>query len=271
MRTLHRDIKSSNILLDDNWNAKISDLGLSKLGPANQQYTFLVSNTVGTIGYCDPLYVETGLLTKESDVYSFGVVLFEVLCGRLCTSNKNDLHQPLIGLVQRYYKEKKISEIVFHDIRDGIKPKSLEAFITIAYRCLKRNLEDRPLMTDVVRTLESALEYQVDQLNTNLVSTSQLSKEIVTLSLKNDGGPGLSTSKPFEDDIEAEVNSYFHQMFSGQLTVDAMIQMLARYKESSEKREQSIFECVIANLFEEYKFFNKYPESQLKPVADLFA
>lgn len=117
-------------------------------------------------------------------------------------------------------------------------------------------MEDRPLMTDVVRTLESALDYQVDQLN--------------TLSLKNDGDPGLSTSKPFEDDIEAEVNSYFHQMFSGQLTVDAMIQMLARYKESSEKREQSIFECVIANLFEEYKFFNKYPESQLKPVADLF-
>ena len=63
-RVLHRDIKSSNILLDENWNAKISDLGLSKFGPANQQYTFLVSNTVGTIGYCDPLYVETGLLTR---------------------------------------------------------------------------------------------------------------------------------------------------------------------------------------------------------------
>ncbi|CAI9284886.1 unnamed protein product [Lactuca saligna] len=210
----------------------------------------------GTIGYCDPIYVETGLLTKESDVHAFGVVLFEVLCGRLCTINKKDIHQPLTGLVRRCYKEKTINEIVFHSIRDGIKPKSLEAFITIAYRCLKRNLEDRPLMTDVVRTLESALDYQVDQLN--------------TLSLKNDGGPGLSTSKPFEDDIEAEVNSYFHQMFSGQLTVDAMIQMLARYKESSEKREQSIFECVIANLFEEHKFFNKYPESQLKAVADLF-
>ncbi|KAL4577640.1 hypothetical protein LXL04_013750 [Taraxacum kok-saghyz] len=71
------------------WNPKILDLGLSKFGPANQQCTFCISNVVGTIGYCDPLYIETGLLTKESDVYSFGVVLFEVLCGRLCISNKN--------------------------------------------------------------------------------------------------------------------------------------------------------------------------------------
>ncbi|KAL7597504.1 hypothetical protein Lser_V15G22281 [Lactuca serriola] len=177
-RALHRDIKSSNILLDKNWNAKISDLGLSKLGPANQQYTFLVSNIVGTIGYCDPLYVETGLLTKESDVYSFGVVLFEVLCGRLCTSNKKDVHQSLTGLVRRHYKENNINDLIFGNLRDTINHKSLEAFITIAYQCLKRNLEERPLMVDVVRTLESALEYQVSSVvlmeNTNPTSTTYI-------------------------------------------------------------------------------------------------
>ncbi|CAI9261121.1 unnamed protein product [Lactuca saligna] len=128
-RVLHRDIKSSNILLDENWNARIADLGLSKFGPANQQYTFLVSNTVGTFGYCDPIYVETGLLTKESDVYSFGVVLFEVLCGRLCISYHNKA-QSFTEIVRKSYKQN------------------------------KRDREQRPLMNEIVTALEMALIYQ---------------------------------------------------------------------------------------------------------------
>nr|KAJ0203676.1 hypothetical protein LSAT_V11C500249010 [Lactuca sativa] len=159
-RVLHRDIKSSNILLDENWNAKISDLGLSKFGPANQQYTFIVSNAVGTVGYCDPLYVESGLLTKESDVYSFGIVLFEVLCGRLCITHQAGIHQSLVGLVRQYYKQNKINEIIYDTIKDEMTPKSLDAFTKIAYQCLERELEERPLMTEVVRILESVLEYQ---------------------------------------------------------------------------------------------------------------
>ncbi|KAJ0802444.1 putative protein kinase RLK-Pelle-CrRLK1L-1 family [Helianthus annuus] len=82
-RVLHRDIKSANILLDEKWIVKVSDFGLSKISPANQAYTYLVSNVVGTPGYCNPLYWELGFLSKEYDVYSFGVVLFEILCGRL--------------------------------------------------------------------------------------------------------------------------------------------------------------------------------------------
>ncbi|KAJ0954728.1 putative protein kinase RLK-Pelle-CrRLK1L-1 family [Helianthus annuus] len=72
-RIIHRDIKSANILLDANWNAKVSDMGLSKIAPANQQRTGLVTQLAGTAGYCDPSYMETYCLTKESDVYSFGV------------------------------------------------------------------------------------------------------------------------------------------------------------------------------------------------------
>ncbi|KAJ9537719.1 hypothetical protein OSB04_030452 [Centaurea solstitialis] len=153
-RVLHHDIKSANILLDENWNARISDLGLSKFGPANQQITFLVSNAVGTIGYCDPVYVETGVLTKESDVYSFGVVLFEVLSGRLCIGNNKDKHRLLTGLARECYEENKLHEIIYKNIKDEIKPKSLKAFLAIAYQCLKRDLEERPLMTKVVRVLE---------------------------------------------------------------------------------------------------------------------
>ncbi|KAL7614879.1 hypothetical protein Lser_V15G06509 [Lactuca serriola] len=101
-RVLHRDIKSSNILLDENWNARMGDLGLSKFGPANQKHTFVISNNIaGTLGYCDPQYLETGILTKETDVYSFGVVLFEVLCGRLCLG-QNDKNHSFTDLVRKH-------------------------------------------------------------------------------------------------------------------------------------------------------------------------
>ncbi|XP_023759590.1 putative receptor-like protein kinase At5g39000 isoform X1 [Lactuca sativa] len=161
-RLLHRDIKSSNILLDDNWNARISDLGLSKFGPANQNYTFLVTNNrVGTIGYCDPLYLESGILTKESDVYSFGVVLFEVLCGRLCFESY-DKPQSFTQLVRKHYRQKNLNEIIWGDIKEEIHPTSLEVFSAIAYQCLKNDSEKRPLMEDVVTKLEIALEYQVN-------------------------------------------------------------------------------------------------------------
>ncbi|KAI3986448.1 hypothetical protein MKX01_037730 [Papaver californicum] len=89
--------------------------------------------------------------------------------------------------------------------------------------------------------------------------------------LQNGGAADSSSSDGgYPDDVEGEANSYFHQMFSGQLSIDAMVQMLARYKESPEKREQSIYECTIGNLFEEYKFFPKYPERQLRIAAVLF-
>ncbi|TKY68978.1 CCR4-NOT transcription complex subunit 1 [Spatholobus suberectus] len=115
--------------------------------------------------------------------------------------------------------------------------------------------------------------------HTDLVASRQLSEELERLHisiidsnprLQNGGTVDSSTSDGYADDIEAEANSYFHQMFSDQLTINAMVQMLARFKESSVKREKSIFECMIANLFEEYRFFPKYPERQLKIAAVLF-
>ncbi|GJV56059.1 kinase-like domain, phloem protein 2-like protein [Tanacetum coccineum] len=126
-RVLHRDIKSTNILLDENWNARIADLGL---------------------------------LTKESDVYSFGVVLFELLCGRLSIGNSQE-RQPLTELVRKCYKQNTMDEIIFGNSKDEINPHSLKTFITIAYQCLKREREQRPLMIKVVKVLESALQLQV--------------------------------------------------------------------------------------------------------------
>ncbi|XP_022770231.1 CCR4-NOT transcription complex subunit 1-like isoform X3 [Durio zibethinus] len=125
----------------------------------------------------------------------------------------------------------------------------------------------------------SSTFFKVLKANSEVIASTQLLDEMERLhatimdsnpKLQNGGTTDSSTSDGYGDDIEGEANSYFHQMFSGQLTIEAMVQMLARFKESSVRREQLIFECMVANLFEEYRFFPKYPERQLKIAAVLF-
>nr|KAJ0207463.1 hypothetical protein LSAT_V11C500247970 [Lactuca sativa] len=160
-RVLHRDIKSANILLDENWNAKIADFGLSKYGPANQQHTFIFSDAKGTIGYCDPMYVETGLLTKESDVYSFGVVLFEVLCSRHCVDLRyKDERRILPMLVKKCQKQQTLHTIIDVRLRQQFDQHSFDMFVSLAYQCLERDRTHRPLMPSVVSKLKTALQYQ---------------------------------------------------------------------------------------------------------------
>ncbi|XP_019161048.1 PREDICTED: CCR4-NOT transcription complex subunit 1 [Ipomoea nil] len=117
------------------------------------------------------------------------------------------------------------------------------------------------------------------QSHTGLISSHYLSDELEKINmtyvnsnprLKTVGASNSSTSDAHADDIEAEVNSYFQQMFHEERSVESIIQMLARFKESSDKREQAVFEFMIANLFEEYKFFSKYPDKQLTIAAVLF-
>ncbi|GJT09451.1 kinase-like domain, phloem protein 2-like protein [Tanacetum coccineum] len=160
-RLIHRDIKSANILLDDKWKAKVSDFGLSKAGPANQMQTFIFSNAVGTPGYCDPLYFETGFLSKESDVYSFGVVLFEVMCGRLCFEYRNGhLTEILVHRWRRCYEENRLDEIILRGLKEQMESGSFSTFSHIAYRCVSKAREERPTMDEVLKELEIALEQQ---------------------------------------------------------------------------------------------------------------
>ncbi|KAM0037931.1 putative protein kinase RLK-Pelle-CrRLK1L-1 family [Helianthus debilis subsp. tardiflorus] len=161
-RVLHRDIKSSNILLDENWEAKISDFGLSKIGPSNVEITFLVTNACGTLGYIDPEYYKTGVLTKESDVYSFGVLLFEILCGRIgLIATYQDERRFLAPLAQRSCEQNTLYDIILPSIKNEIKTDSLNVYSMVAYKCLKEKRIERPMMAWIVKKLEKALDLQV--------------------------------------------------------------------------------------------------------------
>ncbi|KMT14742.1 hypothetical protein BVRB_4g075080 [Beta vulgaris subsp. vulgaris] len=165
---IHRDIKSSNILLDNNLTAKIADFGVSRLVPIDQtQVTTLVQ---GTFGYLDPEYFLTSHLSEKSDVYSFGVVLVELLTRR----------KPILwetGLEDRNLAMHFISSIKNKQLFDILEPQlmkeaSKEQLLTIANlveQCLNVKGEDRPSMKDVARVLEGfnkqANHYQSNQDN----------------------------------------------------------------------------------------------------------
>nr|XP_043636364.1 uncharacterized protein LOC122607439 isoform X2 [Erigeron canadensis] len=114
------------------------------------------------MGYIDPIYMATGVLSKESDVYSFGVVLFEVLCGRICIQDIQDnrLLNNLITLVRMRYENNKLDTLVKTSIKEQISPNCLEKFSNIAYQCLGPEREDCPSMTQVLSEHEIALRYQ---------------------------------------------------------------------------------------------------------------
>ncbi|KAF5787524.1 putative protein kinase RLK-Pelle-LRR-I-1 family [Helianthus annuus] len=135
-------------------------MGLSKVGPANQQHSVLVTNVVGTPGYCDPQYMETYTLTKESDIYSFGVVLFEVMCGRLCFKTTNSELEILVPMWKQNYIHKKLDRIIFKDLKLPMDPTSLETFSDIAFQCLHYSREQRPTTSLLVKKLGIALKCQ---------------------------------------------------------------------------------------------------------------
>ncbi|KAK2977194.1 hypothetical protein RJ640_008819, partial [Escallonia rubra] len=160
-RVIHRDVKSSNILLGENWAAKIADFGMSRLGPANQSCSHVSTDVKGTFGYMDPEYYLTRRLTRKSDVYAFGVVLFEVLCGRPAVDVTLDEEQWGLAAWAKYcIKEGILYQSIDPSLRGKISPNCLIAVVKIAEQCLHNLPMKRPTMAEVMVQLEYALVLQ---------------------------------------------------------------------------------------------------------------
>ncbi|KAF3574751.1 hypothetical protein F2Q69_00063053 [Brassica cretica] len=150
----HRDVKSTNILLDEKYRAKVSDFGTSRTVTVDQtHWTTLVS---GTVGYVDPEYYGSSQYTDKSDVYSFGVVLVELITGEkpvLTLSNTQEIK----GLADHFraaMKEDKFFDIMDVRIRDACKPEQVMAVANLARRCLNSKGKKRPYMREVFAELE---------------------------------------------------------------------------------------------------------------------
>lgn len=158
---IHRDIKSSNILLDANWTAKVSDFGLSLMGPESGR-DFRPTKAAGTVGYIDPEYYGLNVLTAKSDVYGLGVVLLELLTGkRAIFKNGEDGGMPIsvVDFAVPAIMAGELAKVL--DQRAGLpelnEGEAVELVAYTAMHCVNLEGKERPTMIDIVANLERAL------------------------------------------------------------------------------------------------------------------
>ncbi|XAR65167.1 Non-specific serine/threonine protein kinase [Bertholletia excelsa] len=154
-QVIYRDFKASNILLDGDFNAKLSDFGLAKAGPTGDR-THVSTQVMGTHGYAAPEYVATGRLTSKSDVYSFGVVLLEILTGRRAVEKSMaGVEQNLVDWAKPYLGDKrKLFRIMDTKLEGQYPQKGAHAAANLALKCLSTEPKLRPRMAQVLATLE---------------------------------------------------------------------------------------------------------------------
>ncbi|XP_071718461.1 probable receptor-like protein kinase At2g23200 [Rutidosis leptorrhynchoides] len=182
-RKVYHDIKSANIFLGKNWEAKISDFGLSKYHHVNQLECTASTYTIASSEvYLDPEYLRTGKFEKKSDIYSLGVVFFEILSGRLAYDQifLNENIKGIAAIAQKCFNEGTLEKIIdpklfeeteelFFGLKIGVNQESLEVFAKIAFRCLTKSQDRPPTIKVIIKELQDALHIQVSHYFKNLL------------------------------------------------------------------------------------------------------
>ncbi|XP_059064995.1 probable LRR receptor-like serine/threonine-protein kinase At5g48740 [Cryptomeria japonica] len=163
-KIIHRDIKTSNILLDSNLNGKLADFGLSRV-TGNDETSQINTAIKGTPGYLDPMYYKTHMLTDKSDVYSFGVVLLELTCGRKPIDVKVSTEKILLTEWAASYAgedkdEANIEEIVDKRLGKRYSMKSIIHLTNLAWRCIASEPSGRPSISEVVAEIKEAVTFE---------------------------------------------------------------------------------------------------------------
>ncbi|XP_010544401.1 PREDICTED: probable serine/threonine-protein kinase At1g01540 [Tarenaya hassleriana] len=184
-KVVHRDIKSSNILLDRQWNPKVSDFGLAKLLCSERSY--VTTRVMGTFGYVAPEYACTGMLNEKSDIYSFGILIMEIITGR----NPVDYTRPqgevnLVGWVKAMVGERRTEAVVDPKMEEGPSPKAMKRALLVALRCVDPDANKRPKMGHIIHMLESD-----DLLLRDDRRAAREKQQIATETSESDGGSRL--------------------------------------------------------------------------------